>query len=58
MKQKLRKIQMNIDMAISLIKDLELDQELTPMQKEVTIEILDNMKKVRSAIKTIERVNK
>ena len=56
MKQKLRKIQMNIDMAISLIKDLELDRELSPMQKEVTIEILDNMKQVRSSIKSIERV--
>ena len=58
MKQKLRKIQMHIDMAISLIKDLELDRELSPMQKEVTIEILDNMKQVRSSIKTIERLNK
>jgi len=58
MNQHIRKIKIHTDFLISMIKDLELDRELSPMQKEVTIEMVDIMKQIRKSIQIIERLSK
>lgn len=56
MDEKIKKIIMQMDLAIANIRSTELHEDLTPYQKELVMAVLYHMKKARSETKNLQKL--